>query len=103
MNQEKKDFGKWWLWVLFLPIQIVIVLSIMGYISKFTSTIVERKVFENSYQRSESIKSEVVIFEATLAEIDQKLSGSIGEQTRNELESQASSIRILLRVAKEKQ
>lgn len=103
MEQEKKDFGRWWVWVLTLFVLSIIVFSGLSYMGIIGRTIVERKVFENSYQRSESVKSEIATFEATLAEIGHKLSGDISEQTRNELEAQASSIRIMLRVARGKQ
>lgn len=102
MNQEKKDFGKWWVWLMVLLIPTIIIFSVMGYTGKFTSVYVERKVFETSYQRSESVKTEIATFEATLSEITHKLSSNLDQVTRTNLEAQASSIRIMLRVARGK-
>ena len=66
-------------------------------------TIVERKVFENSFQYSEARKSEIATFEAQLVEIDCKLSSStIGPNTRTNLEAQAAALRIMLSVARSK-
>ena len=103
MEQEKKYVGGWWIWIIVLLVFTSIIFTGLRYAGMIGGTIVERKVFEQSYQRSESVKTEVATFEATLAEIEHKLSGSIPEQTRTELEAQASSIRIMLRVARGKQ
>lgn len=77
-------------------------LSLLGYAGLFTGTVVERKVFENSYQYSESRKSENAIYRAQLAEIERKLmSSTLDESTRTNFEAQASAIRIRLAAAQE--
>jgi len=79
MDKEKKDIGKWWIWVLFLIIITVISLFVLGYFGVIGRTIVERKVFENSFQYSEARKIEIATFEAQLVEIERKLSSNLKE------------------------
>lgn len=67
-------------------------------------TIVERKVFENSYQRSEGLKSSIALDEATLAEIYAKLEiPGLDDNTRANLEAQAAAARIRINTAKRMQ
>lgn len=101
MDQDKIEVGKWFMW----GIVLLVVLAVVGWglsaIGLFGSTVVERKVFENSIQYSEARKSEIATFEAQLAEIDRKLSNpEINPDTRHNLEAQASAIRIQLDAAK---
>jgi len=82
-----------------LVIIAVILLSGLGFVLNscgvFGSTIVERKVFENSYQRTESLKSRIAIDEATLAEINIKLQNpNLDEDIRWNLKAQAAAARI---------
>ena len=73
VDEEKRELGKWWLWVLGLVAITIIVLSTMGYMGKLTGTFVERKVFEQSYQRSEGLRSQLLTWEAQLASINSQL------------------------------
>ncbi len=73
MDAEKKEFGLWWLWVLLLVAISIGVMAMMGYFGKYTGTIIERKVFEESYQRSEGLKSQLMTWEAQLASINSQL------------------------------
>lgn len=103
MEKEKKIFAAWWFWILLLVVISSIIIGGLNYAGIIGRTIVEREVFEQSYQRSESLRTEVATYEAQLAEIRHKLSSDIDSQTRTNLEAQASSIRVLLRVARSKQ
>ncbi len=90
-----------------LFLMIVIFLTLLGFglnsLGLFGRTVVERKVFENSFQYSEARKSEIAMFEAQLTEISHKLSnGNLSEGTRINLEAQASALRIQLSVARSK-
>lgn len=59
------------------------------------STVVEREVFERSYQRSEGLKSQLANDEAVLAEVERQLgSPYIDEETKYNLRTQASAARI---------
>ena len=73
IEEEKKEFGLWWLWVLGLIIISIIGLSLLNYFGKIGSTIVERKVFENSYQRSEGLRSQENTWNAQLSSISSQL------------------------------
>ena len=99
-----------WTFKRFLPLFliVVIVLSIVGFglrsMGVFGKTVVERKVFEQSYQRSEALKSQIATDEATLAEIERKLlNTNLDENTRHNLEAQASAARIRINTTKAKQ
>lgn len=68
------------------------------------NTIVEREVFERSYQRSEGLKAEMATNQATLAEIESQLTNpNLDENTRFNLEAQARSLRIRINTARSKQ
>jgi hypothetical protein len=108
MNQLAKD-SSWTFWRV-LPIFLIVVaiLSLVGFglngAGVFGRTIVERKVFENSYQRSEALKSQIATDEAVMAEIRSKLSNpDIDGDTRYNLEAQLSAARIRINTARGKQ
>lgn len=114
MNKYRKEARQiakdtsWTFWR-FLPIFIVaiIVLAVLLFGLRSAgiigSTIVERKVFEESYQRSESLKSGLATFEAQLAEINSKLSNpSIDEVTRNSLQAQKAGLNIRIKTLRSK-
>lgn len=111
MNDYRSDARRvakessWTFWR-FLPIFIivVVVLSLLGFglnaLGLFGKTVVERKVFENSYQRSSSIAAQIATDEAVLAEIERKLTNpSLDANTRINLEAQASAARIRIATA----
>lgn len=67
-------------------------------------TVVERKVFEESYQRSESLSSAVAHEESVLAEIERQLANpNLDENTRFNLKAQASAARVRLSTVRGKQ
>lgn len=99
-----------WTLFRFLPLFLggVAILFVVGFglnsLGLFGKTIVERKVFEQSYQRSEALASEIAMNEAALAEIEMKLSNrELDINTRKNLEAQASAARIRIRTARSKQ
>jgi hypothetical protein len=98
----------WTFWkILPLILIIIVVFSVLGFAihSLFLvgKTKVERKVFENSYQRQEALKSEIAVNEAALIEIERKLMNpELDKNTRHNLEAQASAARFRIRVAKRK-
>lgn len=100
MEKEKKYFAGWWMWVFALLVLTGIVIFGLKSVGLIGRTIVERKVFENSFQYSEARKTEIATFEAQLAEIDRKLVSNLDENTRANLEAQAAAIRIHLNVAR---
>ncbi|MBU1755220.1 hypothetical protein KKH81_02995 [Patescibacteria group bacterium] len=91
--------GKRTVWTV-LPtiVGVIIVLALLGFalnsFGLFGKTVVERKVFEQSYQRSSAIESQIATDTAALAEIDRQLQNPhLDENTRVNLEAQASAAR----------
>ena len=91
IEQDKKDVGYWWVWILFLVLVTLIALNSLGYVSKFMSVFVERKVFETSYQRSEGLRSQSLAWEAQLASINSQL---LYEPNNRNLKTQKSMLEI---------
>ena len=100
---------RWTAWkVLPTFVAIILILSAIGFgtrsLGLWGSTVVERKVFENSYQRSEALKSQIAVDEAVLAEIKAKLTNpNLDANTRINLEAQMSAINVRLRTTRSKQ
>lgn len=96
MEHEKKYVGGWWIWILFLLIASGITLSGLSYLGLFGRTIVERKVFENSYQKKEADKTANTVYSAQLAQLRAKLNNpNLDAGTRAEIKAQIDSINIL--------
>lgn len=110
MSDYRSDMKmvRWTFWrILGLVVVAVVALSAVGFGLKscgvFGSAVVERVVFENSYQRTEALKSQIANDEAVLAEIEIQLRNpKLDEDVRYNLEAQASAARIRIRTAKEK-
>lgn len=101
--------ARWTFWK-FLPLFItgIVVLALLGFalnsLGLLGRTVVERKVFENSYQRSEGLKTQIATDEATLAEIQRQLDNpNLNDNTRHNLEAQARAARIRIQTARSKQ
>ena len=115
MGEYREDARKiakessWTFWR-FLPLFLIAdaIFSAVGFgtrsLGLWGGTIVERKVFEESYQRSEALKAQIATDEATLAEISGKLSNpNLDENTRFNLNAQASAARIRIATTRSKQ
>lgn len=86
-----------------LVLTVVTVIALYGF-GVWGTTVVERKAFEESYQRSESLKSRLATERATLAEIEAQLSrADLDSSTRANLEAQARAIRVRIRTVQTKQ
>ena len=92
MEQEKKEFGLWWFFVTALIIGSIVMFTILSYTGKVTGTIVERKVFENSYQRSEGMKSRISAWNAQLASINSQLLTEKDENKLTNLKAQKAML-----------
>jgi hypothetical protein len=96
---------RWTFWrILFLVAVAVVVLGGVGFAMHscgvFGRTVVERKVFENSYQRTEALKSQIANDRAVLAEIEAQLTNpKLDENTRHNLEAQERAARIRIKTA----
>jgi hypothetical protein len=87
---------------------IAVLLTAIGlgtrYFGLWGETRIERKVFEESYQRSEGLKAQIANDEAVLAEINAQLENpELDTTTRANLEAQARATRIRLRTARAQQ
>lgn len=104
--REEMKVVRWTFWrVLGMAIIAAVVLGGVGFAlhsaGVFGHTVVERKVFENSYQRTEGLKAQIATDEAALAEIQAKLANpNLDEDTRYNLKAQAAAIRLRIQAAK---
>jgi len=101
--------ARWTFWK-FLPLGLVtiVVLALIGFglqsAGLLGKTVVERKVFENSYQRTESIKAQIATDEAVLVEINLQLANpNLSKDTVYNLEAQAAAARVRIAAAKGRQ
>jgi len=98
MEAEKKYLAKWWFWFLLLLIITGIVLASLSYVGIIGKTIVERKVFEHSYQKHEADKTASTVYAAQLAQLQRKLSDpNIDESAKIEIQAQIDAIIVLQR------
>ncbi len=94
----------------FLPL-FVLVLVILGVTGFFLNsagvigkTIVEREVFEQSYQRSTALQERIAVDTASLTEIErQLLNPNLDENTRFNLNAQAAAARVRIQTARSQQ
>lgn len=89
---EKVEATKWVAW----GIGVMLVLTLIGYVLMPLRTRVEREVFVQSHQYQEGMAERAGIFNATLAQIEVSLNGSIDDITRNNLEAQKASLTVQL-------
>jgi len=95
--ENKKEFAVNWLFISSLIFLSMIALSIFSYFGIFGRTVVERKVFENSYQYQAARRTEERVSNAQLMEIQIRLQDpNLDESTRHNLEAQAAAIRVYL-------
>jgi len=96
MEQEKKHVGGWWVWILTLLMLTMVLFTGLNYLGVFGKTIVERKVFEQSYQKKEADKTANTTYSAQLAQLRGKLNNpNIDAGTRVEVQAQIDAINIL--------
>lgn len=98
---------RWTFWRVlgFVIIAIIVLGGVVFALNSFGllgRTVVEREVFERSYQRQASLKSRIATDKALLAEIEQKLRNpKLDEETRHNLKAQAAAARIRIQSAEE--
>jgi len=94
MDQDKKEVGSWWIWILFLVIITIIVIGLLRVGGIIGTTVVERVVFEQSFQYKEGMAQRVSTIEANIAEIDMLI--ATGKGNPEELQAQRSVLRVQL-------
>jgi len=88
--------------VVFGVIAAVLLIAVLGFtlnsLGIIGTTVVEREVFEASYQRQAGLKDAIAQDKAVIEEIERKLlSRELDENTRRALEAQAAAARIRIR------
>lgn len=95
---DKIDITKWWLFLVFLIILAMVIFGMINYTNLFVGTIIERKVFEQSYQKKEADKTALTTYKAQLSNLKSKLRNpELNENSRYEIEAQIESIEILIK------
>lgn len=95
IDPDKREFGAWWMWILFLVVLSVPVLFALNAMGLVGRTVVEREVFTRSYQREAGDTLKAKTFRAQLTEIERRLANpALSEYERSNLEAQAAAIRI---------
>jgi len=94
IDSDKKALGAWWVWILFLMVVSIAVLGFTGTIGKWAGTFAERKIYEESYQRSEAFKARIATYKAQMAMIKSKLMTVSDDELRNQLEAQYDMLQV---------
>ena len=91
---EKLEFGGWWIWILALLIISVIAMMGLRAAGMIGGVWLERKVFEQSYQKQAGDAERLATFQAQLAEINARLSGELDVATRQSLLAQRAALNV---------
>ena len=97
---EKLEVGGWWIWLTFLLIISVAAFMGLRAAGMIGGVWLERKVFEQSYQKQAGDRERLATFQAQLAEIDARLAGELDDQTRASLHAQRSALNIQIQTVK---
>jgi hypothetical protein len=94
----------------FFPLFVLVIAILAGTgfalnsLGVFGRTVVERKVFENSYQRTAALEERIAVDTASLTEIErQLLNPNLDADTRFNLEAQAAAARVRIQTARSQQ
>lgn len=94
---ERREGTRWWAWGLGLLVVTIAVLALLNYAGIIGRTVVERKVFESSYQRTESMKAREALFEAQISQLEARLNNpNLTHSERNDIESSLATLRVQL-------
>ena len=96
MEKEKKYFGGWWVWVLFLSIITLAILFAFSSGALFLGKKVERAVLVNSHQYIEGMEQRGAIMQANLAEAQARLAAESDPEVKANIQSQISVLKAQL-------
>lgn len=97
IDTEKRDFGKWWIWILVLFIVSIVALGLTRAGGLVFWTAVEREVFEQSYQRSAAQEARFNTLNAELIQAETLLrSNTLTETQEADARAQIAGIRAQL-------
>ena len=89
---EKWEVTKW----AGLGVAILIVVTLIGFGLSVVDKRVERKILVSSHQYKEGMADRAAVLNASLAEIDSRLTSSVDAGTRADLEAQRATINVQL-------
>lgn len=96
LKEERKEVRRWWFFILLLFIISSIILISLNYIGIFGRTVVERKIFEQSYQKKAADQDAKTTYAAELARLRSRLNNTnLDANTRAEIQAQIDAINIL--------
>lgn len=96
MDEEKKIVGRWLVWIGVLLLFSMVIFGVASSIGLIGSTYVERKVFEQSYQKHEADRSAQTTYRAELQILRARLSNQdLTAGQRNEIQAQIDGITVL--------
>jgi len=97
---EKKSMAGWWVFFLVLFVVTGAVLGATGVVGRIVNVVVEREVFERSFQYQESKSEQIATYRAQMAELEAKLTNpELSASTKSDIKAQLSAIRIQLNSA----
>lgn len=100
MREERSEFAKWWFWILMLIIAATIILFPLGVFSRIANTIVEREIFEQSFQYDQAREKEIATYRASIAEMEvQLLNPNLAASDKRNIEVQLAAVRVQLNTA----
>ena len=102
MENEKREFGGWWLFTLGLVVISIITFAILGYNGKVFGTMVENKVFQESYQRKSGLDAELARYQAELAKINSLLMYEKDRNIIKNLRAQKAMLEVQIETNKRK-
>jgi hypothetical protein len=83
---------------------LIVVLSATGIFGRIVNVVVEREVFERSYQYQEGKNAQIAKYEAEIASLKVKLrSPNLSVTMRSDMEAQLAALEIQLRAARDLQ
>jgi len=94
MNQERQEFGKWWLVTLLLVVITIVVFTVLNVGGVAT----ERLVFTNSYQKAAGDKSQLNAWRAQLASINSQL---VNDPENGNLKAQKAMLEVQIQGMKD--
>ena len=97
---EKKSFLGWWIFLLVLLVVMMGIFGATGVIGRIVDVVVEREVFERSFQYQEGKSDQIATYRAQIAELEGHLRDEgLDSRARNNINAQLSAIRIQLNTA----
>ncbi len=97
MTTEKSDRAqatRWALWGFGLLALLIVGLSALNALGFIGQTVLEREVFEQSYQRTAGLESKMATMNAQMAEIDVLLQSDLDPSVRTDLEAQKAALNV---------